>query len=85
MNAAILPAPGPAALAVERADWLLDAAFGQRLNPMRHLGALGFLFFWVCCASGIWIYVGFDTSATGARESLAAMDRGEWPLGALAR
>jgi len=85
MNAIALPAPGPAALAVERADWLLDAAFGQRLNPMRHLGALGFLFFWVCCASGIWIYVGFDTSATGARESLAAMDRGEWPLGALAR
>ncbi len=80
-----LPAPGPAALAVERADALLDAAFGQRLNPMRHLGALGFLFFWICCASGIWIYVGFDTSAIGARESLAAMDRGEWPLGAFAR
>jgi len=82
---ALLPAPGPAAIAVERADVLLDAAFGQRFNPMRHLGALGFFFFWICCASGIWIYVGFDTSATGAHESLAAMDRGEWPLGAFAR
>jgi coenzyme F420-reducing hydrogenase delta subunit/ferredoxin len=81
----LLPAPGPAALAVERADVLLDAAFGQRFNPMRHLGALGFYFFWICCASGIWIYVGFDTSATGAHESVAAMDRGEWPLGAFAR
>jgi coenzyme F420-reducing hydrogenase delta subunit/ferredoxin len=80
-----LPAPGPATLAVERVDALFDAAFGQRLNPMRHLGALGFLFFWICCASGIWVYVGFDTSATGARESLAAMDRNEWPLGAFAR
>lgn len=80
-----LPAPGRAWHAVERADRLLDAAFGQRLNPMRHLGALGFFFFWVCCASGIWIYVGFDTSATGAWESLAAMDRNEWPLGAFAR
>jgi coenzyme F420-reducing hydrogenase delta subunit/ferredoxin len=85
MNASALPAPGPAAIAVERADALVDAAFGQRLNPMRHLGALGFFFFWVCCASGIWIYAGFDTSATGAWESLAAMDRGEWPLGAFAR
>ncbi len=85
MSATALPAPGAAAIAVERADALVDAAFGQRLNPMRHLGALGFHFFWICCASGIWVYAGFDTSATGAWESLAAMDRGEWPLGAFAR
>ena len=80
-----LPRPGRAALAVERLDALFDGAFGQRLNPWRHLGALGFLFFWICCASGIWIYVGYDTSTVGAWESLAAMDRGEWPLGAFAR
>jgi coenzyme F420-reducing hydrogenase delta subunit/ferredoxin len=80
-----LPGPGPAAPIVERLDALFDRAFGQRLNPWRHLGALGFLSFWICCASGIWIYVGFDTSATGARESLAAMDRNAWPLGAFAR
>jgi coenzyme F420-reducing hydrogenase delta subunit/ferredoxin len=84
-SAIALPAPGPAALAVERVDALLDAAFGQRLNPLRHLGALGFFFFWICCASGIWIYVGFDTSATGAWLSLSAMDRNEWPLGAISR
>lgn len=80
-----LPVPGRAAVAVERLDRLFDLAFGQRGNPWRHLGALGFWFFWICCVSGIWIYVGFDTSATGARESLAAMDRGDWPLGAFAR
>ena len=82
---AALPRPGRAALALERVEALFDAAFGQRLNPWRHLGALGFYFFWICCASGIWIYIGFDTSATGAWESLAAMDRNEWPLGAFAR
>lgn len=80
-----LPSPGRGALAVERLDALFDGAFGQRLNPWRHLGALGFLFFWICCATGIWIYAGFDTSASGAWESLAAMDRNEWPLGAFAR
>lgn len=80
-----LPAPGRAAVAVERVDALFDAAFGQGLNPLRHLGALGYHFLWICCASGIWIYVGFDTSATGAWASLDAMDRGEWPLGAFAR
>jgi coenzyme F420-reducing hydrogenase delta subunit/ferredoxin len=84
-NALALPRPGRAALAVERLDALFDGAFGQRLNPWRHLGALGFLFFWICCASGIWIYVGYDTSALGAHASLAAMDRNEWPLGAFAR
>jgi coenzyme F420-reducing hydrogenase delta subunit/ferredoxin len=80
-----LPAPGRGAALVERVDALFDAAFGQRLNPLRHLGALGYHFLWICCASGIWVYVGFDTSATGAWASLDAMDRGEWPLGAFAR
>ncbi|MBK6980547.1 MAG: hydrogenase iron-sulfur subunit [Betaproteobacteria bacterium] len=82
---AALPRPGRAALVLERVEAFFDRAFGQRLNPWRHLGALGFHFFWICCASGIWIYVGFDTSATGARESLAAMDANDWPLGAFAR
>ncbi len=83
--AASLPGPGRAALALARVESLFDRAFGERLNPWRHLGALGFHCFWICCATGIWIYAGFDTSAVGARESLAAMDRNEWPLGAFAR
>jgi quinol-cytochrome oxidoreductase complex cytochrome b subunit/coenzyme F420-reducing hydrogenase delta subunit len=83
--ASALPSPGRAGLALERIEGIFDRAFGERLNPWRHLGALGFFSFWVCSASGIWIYVFFDTSATGAWESVAAMDRGEWPLGAFAR
>jgi quinol-cytochrome oxidoreductase complex cytochrome b subunit/coenzyme F420-reducing hydrogenase delta subunit len=80
-----LPCPGVASGALARLEGAFDFAFAQRLNPWRHLGALGFLCFWVCAATGIWIYVGFDTSAAGAWESVAAMDRDEWPLGALAR
>jgi coenzyme F420-reducing hydrogenase delta subunit/ferredoxin len=80
-----LPAPGRAGLALERLEGLLDGPFGQRLNPARHLGALAFHFFWVCAASGIWIYVAFDTSATGAWASVAALDRGDFPLGGFAR
>ncbi len=80
-----LPGPGPAGLALERLEGGFDRAFGQRLNPWRHLGALAFFCFWVCAASGIWIYVAFDTSATGAWASVAALDRGDFPLGAFAR
>ena len=40
-----------------------DAAFGAALNPLRHLGALGFLMFWLLAASGIYLYAVLDTSA----------------------
>ena len=34
---------------------------------MRHLGALAFLLFWMLAASGVYLYLRFDTSASGVR------------------
>jgi ferredoxin/coenzyme F420-reducing hydrogenase delta subunit len=62
-----------------------DAAFGARANPLRHLGALGFLLFWVMAASGIYLYARFDTSVAGAYESIDRLTREEWWLGGLLR
>lgn len=85
---AALTAPGPR----ERAEgaWrglerLLDRAFGAEANPLRHLGALGFFFFWCAAASGIYLYAAYDTSAAGAWRSVEAITRGDWPAGGLAR
>ena len=49
---------------------------------MRHLGALGFLLFWMLAASGIYLYVRFDTSATLAYTSIGEL---EWWFGGVLR
>ena len=61
---------------------LLDRAFGAGANPLRHLGALCFLLFWILAASGIVLYIRFDTSAAGAYRSIGDL---EWWFGGLAR
>ena len=61
---------------------VLDRAFGARANPLRHLGALGFLLFWVLAASGIVLFIRFETSAAGAYQSI---DDLEWWFGGFAR
>ncbi|MEO8202348.1 MAG: hydrogenase iron-sulfur subunit [Betaproteobacteria bacterium] len=68
--------------AIERA---FDAAFGSAGNPLRHLGALGFLFFWLLAGSGIYLYAALDTSAAGAYRSIDELSRGQWYLGGLLR
>jgi len=47
-----------------------------------NLGALGFLLFWFLAASGIYLYIRFDTSVQGAYESIGAL---EWWFGGILR
>jgi len=49
---------------------------------MRHLGALGFMLFWMLAASGVYLYLRFDTSATGAYTSIGEL---EWWFGGVLR
>ena len=64
----------------QAAESRLDGAFGAAANPLRRLGAIAFMMFWVAAASGIYLYVFLDTSAAQAWRSVAAM-----PLGGLIR
>ncbi len=66
--------------AVERR---FDTAFGSALNPLRHLGAIGFLAFWLLAISGVVLYVVLDTSVMGAYRSID--DLAGQPLGRLLR
>lgn len=68
--------------AIERA---FDRVFGARANPWRNLGALGFLFFWVLAATGIYLFIRFDTSVGGAYRSIEHLTREEWWLGGFLR
>ncbi|HEX6268269.1 MAG TPA: 4Fe-4S binding protein [Burkholderiales bacterium] len=47
-----------------------------------HLGAFGFFLFWVLAASGIYLYLRFDTSIAGAYDSIGEL---EWWFGGLLR
>lgn len=62
-----------------------DHAFGSRGNPLRQLGALAFLAFWLLALSGLWLYAVLDTSASGAHASIEALSRWPWSPGGLMR
>ena len=66
----------------QRAETALDrVGGGGAMNPLRHLGALAFLCFWLLATSGIYLYAVLDTSATGAYRSIDDLARDQWFLG----
>ncbi|MFZ2652050.1 MAG: hydrogenase iron-sulfur subunit [Burkholderiaceae bacterium] len=69
----------------QRLEHGFDAAFGAALNPLRQLGAMAFLLFWLLAISGIYLYAVIDTSATGAYPSIATLSREPWLLGGVLR
>lgn len=66
-------------------EYAFDAAFGPRINPFYHLGALSFFFFWVVTASGIYLFIFFETSIEGAYRSVEYLTHTQWYLGGVAR
>lgn len=64
---------------------VLDVPFGAALNPLRHLGALAFLFFWLIALSGVYLYAVLDTSVEGAWRSVDDLSRKQWWFGGLLR
>jgi quinol-cytochrome oxidoreductase complex cytochrome b subunit len=63
----------------------LDRIFGVAANPVRNLGALAYLMFWVLAATGIYLYAFFDTSVEGAYTSIEHLSSGQWYLGGVLR
>ncbi len=70
---------------MQRLEASFDVWFGPAANPWRHLGALGFLFFWLITATGVYLYAFFDTSVQGAYASVQYLTRQQWWLGGLMR
>lgn len=64
---------------------LLDKGFGTALNPMNYLGSLTIYFFWIVLVSGIWLFIFFETSVSGAYESVEYLTHGQWYIGGLMR
>jgi NAD(P)H-flavin reductase/ferredoxin len=68
-----------------RVEALFNAAFGDRLNPLCHLGAISFFLFWIVAISGLYLYVFFKTGVADAYASVQALTEGQWYAGGIMR
>jgi len=68
-----------------RLEQVCEKFFGPGLNPLVHLGSLGWFLFWIVTVTGIYIYVFFDTGVTQAYASLEYLSREQWYLGGVMR
>ncbi|MDH5394744.1 MAG: cytochrome b N-terminal domain-containing protein, partial [Gammaproteobacteria bacterium] len=62
-----------------------NVAFGSELNPLYNIGRLAFFFFWIVLISGLYIFIFFDTSLTGAYASVEYMTHEQWYVGGVMR
>lgn len=68
-----------------RVEALFNAAFGDRLNPLYHVGAITFFLFWVVGATGLYLYAFFETGVAGAYSSVQSLTHGQWFAGGILR
>ena len=68
-----------------RVEALFNRAFGDRLNPLYHLGAIGFFLFWIIAGTGLYLYAFFETGVAGAHASVEALTHGQWFAGGILR
>ena len=61
-----------------KAERLFEYAFGQRCNPFTWLGAFGWYFYWITAATGIYLYIFFDTGIVDAYASVEYMSNEQW-------
>ena len=61
-----------------KAERTFEYAFGQRLNPFTWLGALGWYFYWITIATGVYLYIFFDTGVVDAYASVEYITNEQW-------
>jgi len=68
-----------------RVEALFNTAFGDRLNPLYHLGAISFFLFWIVAVSGLYLYIFFKTGVADAYASVQALTEDQWYAGGMLR
>ncbi|HSA89937.1 MAG TPA: FAD-binding oxidoreductase [Burkholderiales bacterium] len=67
-----------------KVEGLFNLAFGEKLNPLYHVGQISYYLMWLIVASGLYLYAFFETSVTGASASVEALTRDQpWAGGVL--
>ncbi len=62
-----------------------DALVGREANPMYCLGAMSWHFFWIVGASGLYLFIPYDTSAARAWDSIEYISTQQWYWGGMIR
>ncbi len=68
-----------------RVEGVFNIAFGDKLNPLYHLGTITFFQFWLVSISGLYLYVFMDTGVTDAYLSMERITHKQWWLGGIMR
>lgn len=68
-----------------RLEALFNRAFGDKLNPLYHLGAISFFLFWIVAGSGLYLYAFFKTGVADAYDSVEYLTHNQWFLGGILR
>ena len=64
---------------------VFNRAFGDRVNPLYHLGSITFWLFWLVAGSGLYLYAFFETGVAGAYDSVESLTHGQWFAGGILR
>ena len=62
-----------------------NRVFGDRLNPMYYLGATSYWMFWIVVASGLYVYVFYETGIDKTYASMESITHGQWFAGGIMR
>ncbi|MBL8425543.1 MAG: hypothetical protein JNK06_18935, partial [Candidatus Accumulibacter phosphatis] len=68
-----------------RIEEALDAPFGGRDNPLRHLGAIGLYLLWIVVGTGLYLYTVLDTGIDAVYSSIGYLSQEQWYLGGVLR
>jgi len=68
-----------------RVEGIFNIAFGDRLNPLYHLGTITFWQFWLVAASGLYLFVFSATGVHDAYASVEAITHNQWWAGGILR
>ncbi len=68
-----------------RMEAIGNRVFGDRLNPMYYLGATSYWMFWIVVASGLYVYVFYETGVDKTYASMEAITHGQWFAGGIMR
>ena len=68
-----------------RVEGVFNVAFGDKLNPLYHLGTITFWQFWLVSFSGLYLFVFADTGVTDAYQSVESITHDQWWAGGILR
>jgi ferredoxin/coenzyme F420-reducing hydrogenase delta subunit len=70
---------------LDRVERWLDPMFGPDWNPLANLGPLGWFLFWIVAATGVYLFIFFDTGVVDAYASVEWLSNDHWFHAGVAR